>query len=235
MAKFIEICKEAFTSYLSPKLCIYCNDPITVSSASQYLCSGCYANLCSAAMQNHVIKDTHALFPLNDEVRAMLHGLKYQGMTGIAAEMLQAVPWSDTAFMGWKGKLNLIPVPVNAARRRERGYNQAEYIARAMQQKWGGRLFLGVLKRSRYNISQTALGADERAWNAAGAFVARPPLPPHIVLVDDVYTTGATTEACRYALMRAGAERVEVLTLAYKLSDNGKADWQKDMQLFGQT
>ncbi|NLB62982.1 MAG: ComF family protein [Fibrobacter sp.] len=232
MANIISYCMEAVADYLSPKLCVNCGTAIKLQSKSKFLCTTCFDWLKNCGNGYYNINGTHSLYPLNDVVRSLMHGLKYHGMTDIAIEMINVLPWEDTSFMGWGNKINIVPVPVNSARLRERGYNQAECIARAMQKKWGGRLFLGVLKRKKYNVSQTRLGAEERAWNAAGAFTARPPLPAEILLVDDVYTTGATTEACRYALMRAGAEKVEVLTMAYKLTDDGSSDWRKDWDYF---
>lgn len=113
----------------------------------------------------------------------------------------------------------IIPVPLHRSRRLTRGYNQAEIIARELASALGAPLRCDILIRSRRTRSQTELDVDEKKKNVADAFsVKRKPVAVrHILLVDDVFTTGATLNACRVALRRAGvgAEvRISVATLA---------------------
>ena len=108
----------------------------------------------------------------------------------------------------------LVPVPLARGRIGERGFNQAERIARVL----GGRIGLGVeprlVRRVRSSVDQKGLGAQERRRNLDGAFVARPCAGRRLIVVDDVLTTGATTEAVARCLLDAGAAEIRVWCLA---------------------
>ncbi|MDP8904157.1 MAG: hypothetical protein M3N29_02360 [Chloroflexota bacterium] len=111
-----------------------------------------------------------------------------------------------------------MPVPVHAARRRERGFDQAELLARVVGAELGLRVVAG-LERAAHTAAQHALGRQARAGNVGRAFAV--PAPQHsqvrgrwVILVDDVVTTGATMSACALALRQAGAAAVSGLALA---------------------
>lgn len=114
--------------------------------------------------------------------------------------------------------LVLVPVPLSAARERERGYNQAERIARrALRELPDITLTQDLLRRTRDTLPQTSLGGQKRRENVAGAFQATRNLDPaHTYIVfDDVRTTGATLAAATAALRSAGAARICALSLAH--------------------
>lgn len=111
----------------------------------------------------------------------------------------------------------IVPVPLHHTRRRSRGFNQAEQIARALARLTGMALARRVLRRTRPTESQTFLGREERALNVAGAFAVRRPegiAGSRVLLVDDVYTTGATLNECARVLREAGAREVVCLAFA---------------------
>jgi ComF family protein len=108
----------------------------------------------------------------------------------------------------------LIPVPLGRRRQRERGYNQSECIARGLERLIGLPVQTQLLKRVRETSTQTALTPEARHANVAGAFEAAPAGGLRLVLVDDVFTTGATLAAAAVALSRAGAARVDAVTFA---------------------
>ena len=110
----------------------------------------------------------------------------------------------------------VVPVPLHWRRRRERGYNQAELLAKAIA-KVAGRPCCAALVKVVPRPPQSGLSAGARRRNAAGAYRARLPAwlrRKRLLLVDDIFTTGATAEACTRALLGAGARSVDVLTVA---------------------
>nr|WP_051240121.1 ComF family protein [Arenimonas composti] len=112
----------------------------------------------------------------------------------------------------------LVPLPLHTARLRERGYDQALELARPLARRFGLLLRADLLRRVRATAPQTGLHAGERRRNLAGAFVVRPgPLPPRVVLVDDVMTTGASLGEAAATLRAAGVAQVEVWVVARAL------------------
>jgi ComF family protein len=111
----------------------------------------------------------------------------------------------------------LVPVPLAADRERERGYNQSALLARALAPHWNTPVWEDVLQRTRATGTQTRLTPEERRRNVSGAFAARADAGPrlrgaHVVLVDDIITTGATLAACANALFAGGARIVSLVT-----------------------
>ncbi len=148
--------------------------------------------------------------------RACLHALKYDGELRLVdplAELL-ATRW---ARAGVGGDV-LVPVPVHAARRRQRGFDQAELLARGVGRVLGLPV-ADALERAARTTAQHQLGRRARAANVGSAFVVSPSgraqvVGRWVVLVDDVVTTGATLSGCAEALLAAGAAAVSGLALA---------------------
>ena len=110
----------------------------------------------------------------------------------------------------------LVPVPLHPRRRRERGFNQAESLCRLLGKRTGLPTW-NALRRVRFTEPQARLGRDERLENLRGAFATarrRPVSGAHLLLVDDVFTTGTTVDECARTLRQAGAASVRVLTVA---------------------
>ena len=148
--------------------------------------------------------------------RASLHALKYDGERRLVRPLagLMAARWRQVAIGGQV----LVPVPVHAQRRRERGFDQAELLAREVARQLGLPA-LAALHRSALTVAQHALGRQARASNVGRAFAVREQHAAAvrgrwIVVVDDVVTTGATMSACAQALRAAGAVAVSGLALA---------------------
>jgi ComF family protein len=147
-------------------------------------------------------------------LRRALHALKFRGRRSLGRPLADLICEQCLPVLRAGGEV-LVPVPLARARLRERGFNQAEVIA----ERLGATLDLPVrhrwLARVRDTAPQTDLAAAARIANVDGAFVARRAVAGrHVILVDDVLTTGATSRACARALRAAGASRVDVVTAA---------------------
>lgn len=110
----------------------------------------------------------------------------------------------------------LLPLPLHPGRLRQRGYDQALELARPLARALGLPLCTGGLQRTRATAAQSGLDARERRRNLRGAFAVRPgaALPPHLVLFDDVMTTGATLGEAAACLRAAGVQRVDLWVVA---------------------
>jgi predicted amidophosphoribosyltransferase len=112
----------------------------------------------------------------------------------------------------------LVFIPPDNDRSVKRGHHPAQRLARALGRRWELPV-LDALGRARAPRPQRGLSLAARRRNVAGAFVARVKVPRYVVLVDDVYTTGATVSAAASALRRGGGQRVEVVTFARTVRD----------------
>ena len=155
---------------------------------------------------------------LRDPADALVHQLKYRGWHRLAGPMgvrMAEVPLPDDVRVETR---LVVPVPTTPIRLRERGYNQAAVLAKAVADSTG-RTVSCALERGGATSSQTTLQPAARLANVAGAFALGPGMAgtiagEHVLLVDDVLTTGATVIACTEALADAGVRCVSVLTFA---------------------
>ena len=139
-----------------------------------------------------------------------MHALKYDGRRSIAKQLALRLALSGAEVLD--GGDCVVPVPLHRSRRRARGFNQAEEIARHLPLP-----MRDALKRVRATPSQTELPAAQRHANVRNAFALRRGASVDglvVVLVDDVSTTGATLGACARTLLHAGAGEVRALTVA---------------------
>lgn len=148
-------------------------------------------------------------YPLRDAI----HDLKYNNGRALAAPLGQhmAAAWRARGLAA-----DLIaPVPLHPDRQAERGYNQSVLLARVLAAEVSVPLDERLLVRQRATAHQVGLGRADRTKNVAGAFMCQGNAAgKHVMVVDDVATTGATLEACAAALRAAGASTVTAFTLA---------------------
>lgn len=212
-----------------PPRCVGCH------SFGSFLCSRCLATMLRAQpprcpvcwmpgdghvcqrcrVQPFAFNAARCPFVYDGAAREAVHALKYRGVSAVAAVMAQAMAecleeWAPSVAV-------LVPVPLTGARRRSRGYNQSEMLARELSRLSGLPLAAAVLTRPRGAPPQ-ARAADEatRRANVADAFVVRQqdPIAGPLLLVDDVMTSGATLDACARVLRGGGHGAVYALTFA---------------------
>jgi competence protein ComFC len=141
--------------------------------------------------------------------KQVVHALKYRGYKRVVGRlaaplMLQVV--GEGHFDA------VVPVPLHSSRLRKRGFNQAVLLARGVAEKMKATVS-DTLEVVRSTRDQVELSAAQRRANVAGAYTATKPLRGKILLIDDVFTTGATMSACAGTMVRAGAEEVHALSL----------------------
>lgn len=159
-----------------------------------------------------------SLYAFEGPVREAVHLLKYGRRTMLAPALGALL--AGGAGPSVRGADLVVPVPLQLRRLRQRGFNQSLLLARALSERLGAPIDARVLRRVRGTRPQVGLHASQRAENVRGAFIVsgRGLEGRDVLLVDDVYTTGATARECAAALARAGA-RVRVLTLARAVRD----------------
>ena len=186
-----------------PPMCPLCGN----SQRHDYICSNC-----RQSPPQYTELRSWAYF--EGPLRKAIHQLKYERNITLgdvlAKPMAVLVSQSNWSFDF------VVSVPLSARRLKERGYNQADFLARPVAMAFGKPLKSKCLWRVRETHSQVGLNALERVKNVDGAFAAAASLAGScdILLVDDVMTTGATLNACAAALKSAGARNVYGLTLA---------------------
>lgn len=178
--------------------------------------------LCADAIANPPVFDRLRSVAVHDGVaRNLVHGLKYRDRTDLAAMMAE---WMLRASDGRVADCDaLIPVPLHAFRLLARRFNQSAELARAVARLSGKPYLADALLRTKRTRRQVGLGVRAREDNVRSAFSVSSPhradlAGARVVLVDDVYTTGATVSAATRALKRAGVVDVTVLTFARALS-----------------
>jgi len=198
-----EPCAEALP-LIAAQLCPRCGRPVTTPG----LCAICRKDPL-------LVNPIRSAFLFEDEIRELIHALKYRGGRAVAAALGGPMARAWEAY-GMRGEL-LIPVPLHPRRERKRGYNQALLLAQALSRHVGVPVAPHVLRRVRNTVSQTHLDLEGRRRNVADAFAVAAGLQLEayrVTLVDDVATTGATLNACAQALLQAKARAVEAFTLA---------------------
>lgn len=182
--------------------CLRCAMPLPASDAGQ-VCGFC-------RRQRAVLDEVHAVFLYGTPVNGLLRRFKFHQdlaagrlLAGLMVEPLAAVARPQV----------LLPVPLHRSRLRQRGYDQAWELGKPLSRALRVPLCHG-LRRTRATAPQSELDADERRRNLRSAFLARPGLPCHVALVDDVMTTGTTLQAAALALRRAGVARVDAWVCA---------------------
>ena len=193
--------------FLAPPWCAACHAPFAYDRGPESLCATCHAR-----RPRHA--GVRAAVAYGDVARTVALRLKYGGRTAfaetVARQMVRLMP--EQADL-------LIPVPLHRWRLWSRGFNQAALIAKALTRATGIPNDPLLLRRPRATPFLRAMGARARARAVSGAFSISPDAKERlrgkaVVLIDDIHTSGATTDACTRILLRGGAASVVILCWA---------------------
>jgi ComF family protein len=209
-------CSQRYTPIESP-FCTCCGGVFKSREGTDHVCGECLSSRRYFGMARAVGVYDQALM-------AVIHAFKYGQKAGLAAPLSMLLLNTYGHFWHDRPMDVVVPVPLHGRRLRKRGFNQV-YLAirhwkdRTWQRSLPGPLEIekSVLRRIRSTPPQTGLGRSERLKNVKGAFelaVSGTIPKKKILLVDDVYTTGATVNECAKILLKEGAETVDVLTVA---------------------
>lgn len=226
--------------FIYPPLCVLCSNPL--SEDNDWFCVDCKEKLeknvaerdaCPRCSHNqkiqkctcdlawdHYFETAFSFFDFDDTVQDIAHHIKYKGKKSLAYYMgkqySRLIP--DSYFEAMDG---ILSVPLHFLRKMKRGYNQADFFARGILQGIDRNMpYLdNVLTRKKNTKTQTKLDKEERQKNLSNAFSVNPKNGEYIrgkglILVDDVVTTGATTDLCTQVLLSAGARTVRIISLA---------------------
>lgn len=222
---------KALADVFMPRLCPVCGNALVADEP--YICRACLAALPRTHLEDIYFNTMEQLFagkvPIeratgyfyyqkSSPYAQILFDIKYrhcpemgQWLTAHAARDLRASGFFDDVDV-------IVPVPLHPSKLAERGYNQSDYLARGLSQTLGLPV-VNALRSTHAHGSQTRRGATDRWLNAQHAYALRTShgrqlANKHILLVDDVVTTGATLEACAHALLTVAGVRVSLFTLA---------------------
>ncbi len=211
---------------LFPPVCLHC-DTSLYAAPGLPLCASCQNELTLIAPQwvhkhvlerieNRAIDQLVVALEFNAVVQTLIHHLKYQSMGNIGTALGEWIAPIVQEGLPNLSSAGIVPIPLHPKRRKERGYNQSEKIATGLSSQMHIPLIPGALKRHRYTQSQTKLNRVERQQNVQDAFEVPNAgiLPPTVLLVDDVVTTGATLNACAKVLKEAGVVQVIGIAVA---------------------
>jgi len=205
---FCEGCFQQF-AFIGGPVCPQCGRPFESGLGGDHLCGSCL-------LKQPFFDRARAIVVYESGVRTAVHLFKYKGKTALAAPLAEMLAGYGDRQLKKQVYTSIVPVPLHFRRLRQRGYNQSLLLARRLGKAWRIRVTPGLLQRHRRTAPQARLPAAERRMNVYGAFsCCRSQLDgERILLVDDVYTSGATVNECARILKRHGASAVDVLTLA---------------------
>lgn len=196
--------------YITPPFCAGCGFPFAYDPGPGVFCGACIR-------ETPPFDRARAVLRYDDASRDLVIAFKHGDRTDAAPAYGRWMTRAGAALL--EDADFVVPVPLHRSRLLKRRYNQSAMLALAVGRESGTAVIPDLLVRTRKTPSQAGLGSAQRRRNVRGAFAIRESRSPlvkggRVVLVDDVYTTGATVFACARVLRRGGAAAVDVLTLA---------------------
>ncbi len=196
--------------WIEPPCCSRCALPFVGAVDGEFECGYC------KELKLHFSRGVAACLARGIVLDA-IHQFKYNRKMYFGPHLGEWIVTAGREHMDWSGVDAIVPVPLHPRKKREREFNQAEYLADAVGKAFAKPVWKRCIRRVKDTPTQTRLSREERLANLRDAFEARDGVGlkgKRVVLVDDVFTTGATLDACARVLRVAGAADVWVLTVA---------------------
>ena len=197
--------------WIEPPFCSICGIPYISKETESHPCGACVTH-------RKYFTIARALGAYEATLQKAIHHWKYEGKTNLTPFFAEWMAEGLTRYWKTDSFDFLIPVPLHTQRLRERGFNQALLLVKELSRRSGIPYRKTILQKKKPTVPQVNLSGAERERGLRGAFhvVGMEELEGKwVLLVDDVYTTGATVNECSKVLLRGGAKRVDVLTLAH--------------------
>lgn len=210
---FCPTCKEQI-HLITGSICHICGTTFPDSPAESHLCADCLE-------KKPYFSCARAVFSYENIILNAIHRFKYKRHISIGETLASFMTDFQFPNIDYADYSIILPVPLHIKRLRERGFNQSLILARAIGEKHQMPVDFSLLKRHKFTLTQTGSNKKERKQNIKGAFEVtdkKKIAGKSIILIDDVYTTGATVNECAKTLIKAGAQKVSVLTLARVLT-----------------
>jgi len=222
---------DDFISLLFPRLCYACGDHLLRNES--LICTECFVviprtnyhldinNPVAQLFWGRCLIEKAAAFSFysrGSRIRNLIHNLKYKGIEEIGTELgrIYAISLRSSGFTS--GVDLIIPVPLHSSKQRIRGFNQSEVISSGFARITGLPVLTGTLVRAAASATQTRRSRYERWTNVEGIFKVNDPdtiKGKHVLLIDDVVTTGSTIESCASELLKIEGVRVSVAAIAF--------------------
>lgn len=210
---FRHICQKCSSRlvYATPPHCTTCGYPFWGAAEENRSCEHCYH-------LRPVFSKGKTICLFRGPIRRMVHALKYESALYVLANIAPLID-RNPGVRDFLGGAVLVPVPLHPRKLRERGYNQSQYLAEHFCKEVSGGAVANLLIRKKDTQSQTGFDLKARKENLKNAFALAPKMSIDLslryILVDDVFTTGSTLNACAAVLRKAGVVHLDVATLAH--------------------
>lgn len=226
-----------------PPFCVFCNQLLSMEEWDQGVCIACEKEIpflvgnkcefCGRELQVgtvcHTCLEFKPVFARGsaafsyEELRDTIFRFKFDGVKGCGRVFGRFMAEFMLKYHEeWIHEIDCITeVPLHIKKEKERGFNQVDILCKNISEYTGVVYEKGILTRVKKTIPQNTLSAKERYDNLNNAFISKNCEGKHILLVDDIFTTGATVNACSRVLYRAGAKKVSVFCLA--VTETGKS------------
>jgi len=221
--KFLEegqqgVCSNCLSEirWIVPPFCSICGIPFISKEIEGHPCGACMTHRKYFTM-------ARALGAFEGSLQEAIYRWKYEGKTHLTPFLAEWMAEGLNRYWEPDSLDLLIPVPLHPQRLRQRGFNQALLLVKELSRRTGIPYPKTILQKKKSTIPQVNLSGVEREKEVRGTFhvIGREELlGKSVLLVDDVYTTGATVNECSKVLLRGGAERVDVLTLAHAIKSS---------------